>query len=121
MIDLIEKIIKIPRIFNSSTDISIYDLLKNTGYFENTDKISHDLIKKYLESNTYYIDDWIFYSEDKRCETGWYIIKNNINKFTVGYMDNNGNDKYIEYDNIIDACSNYIINEIDNIKNSIEF
>jgi hypothetical protein len=111
---MIKKICQIPIEFKSGNK-SICDLLKETGYFENSDSVTIDSFDKYLKNNDKIIQEWLAYSEDKRTSGGWYIIKKN-NSIIVGHLDNEiGSAEEKEFDDISKACAVFIFNEIKSI------
>jgi len=113
--DTINKIILLPRLFNNLKDVSICELLKETGYFEFYNKITEELIYEKLSQFVECVNEWILYSEDKRTGSGYYIIQEG-KYFLIGYFD--GKEKLMKkkYTNKIEACAFYIKNEIEEIR-----
>lgn len=111
------KLIWLPRRFNSLGNVSIYDLLKETGYFEIYDKISEDSIREVLMQHPECVDEWISYSEDKRSISGWYLKQEDKDVYVVGYFSGE-EDKDIQnkYADRIDACSFFIKHEAEDIR-----
>lgn len=113
---MIEKLCQIPKKFKTENK-SIYDLLQEIGYFENSDFVSKDLLEEYLKNNPETIKEWFFYSEDKRTSQGWYIKEKN-KTIAVGYFDNiNSTTQEKIFDSLNKACAAFILNEIESIKN----
>lgn len=110
-------ILSLPRKYKEIFTISIYDLLKQTGYFEIHDKVLAKDIQILLTQHPEFIEDWIQYSADKRCTTGWYFKLGDGRKYLVGCLKKNGNNQ-TAYDDKIEACSVFIKHEVDEIKNS---
>ncbi len=79
-------LILIPRMFHRLSNISTYDLLNETGHFENYDKVSEDSIHETLKRHPECIDEWILYSEDKRTSTGWHFKQEDENTYIVGHF-----------------------------------
>lgn len=81
-------------------------------------------LKDCLSKHPEYIQDWILYSCDKRTSEGWYFIENSKRDYEVGYYSSNKQGApYTDiqtYFDPIDACSDYIIREVSDIK-SIPF
>lgn len=115
--DIINKIILIPHKFNELKNISFYELLKETGYFQVYDKILEKMILKKLSLFPKYIEEWIIYSEDKRTNSGYYI-KQEGNNYIVGYLNNKGKSMQKKYSDKIEACASFIKYEIEEIRNS---
>lgn len=104
--------------FSRISNLSIYSLLKETGYYEIHDQISVQNIRDALVKYPECIDEWITYSEDKRSSSGWYIKKEEDGQHTVGFIGGNKHANYNEkYSDRIDACARFIKFEIDHIKN----
>lgn len=113
---MIKEICQIPIKFKTENK-SIYDLLKEIGYFENSDSVTIESIEDYLNKNKSIIEDWINYSLDKRTSSGWYIIEGN-KIIIVGHLNNNeGPEEKKEFADLSEACAVFILNEIKSIKN----
>lgn len=113
MVDVMQ-LINIPRNFFQKLTASMYDLLKETGYFKNETQISEQDIYTALVSHPELTDDWMQYSEDKRC-LGWYFKRDNKNKYLVGCLSKNGVTIETEYDDKLMACAVFIKRELDQI------
>ncbi len=117
--NIIDELIHVPRRFNSIGTMSIYALLKETGYFEIHDQISVENIRDALTRYPECVDDWMLYSEDKRSSSGWYFKQVGDEKYIVGCLKGNKSyDSHGEYNNRLDACAFFIKHEIDNIRTS---
>jgi hypothetical protein len=112
--DMIKQIIEIPKEFKRKKDISIFQLLVNTGYIKNKNDINIEDIKKELKEKPELIQFWLNYSEDKRTSGGWYLLKKNDSTFIVGNID--GRSKSI-FTDCFDACATFIKKEIEAIRN----
>lgn len=110
---LIDDIIHLPSEFKKS-NISLFDLLQNSGYFENHNNIKEYDIAKALISNPECIQSWLLWSDDKR-SYGWYFKECGNKKFLVGFYPENVNYPDITYENVFDACASFIKKEIDSI------
>jgi hypothetical protein len=114
--DTLDGLINLPREFNSVGNKSIYDLLKETGYFEIHDKISVESIRNKLAQSPKCIEDWIRYSEDKRSRSGWYFKQEDKQRYVVGFLNGKGNNAHNEYSDRLEACAIFIKQEIDKIR-----
>ena len=114
--DALNGLINLPRKFNSVINKSIYDLLKETGYFEIHDKISVESIRNRLAQSPEYVEDWILYSKDKRNSSGWYFKQEDSQRYVVGFLNGKGNNSHKEYADRLEACAIFIKHEIDNIR-----
>ena len=109
---IIEKICKIPFDFNSLGNISVYDLLKESGYNQVRNQITTKDITNYLKDKPEIINDWLQYSDDKR-SPGYYLAKGRI-FHVIGNTEENEKSNRI-YFNLTKACANFIKLEIDRI------
>ena len=104
------KLIMLPRKFSQKHAISMHSLLEITGY-DDTYQVSEQEIYNALISNSGFVDDWLQYSEDKRC-TGWYF-KLDGSKYLVGYLSESGvTENEIRYDDKLKACAYFIKQEL---------
>ena len=92
----IRNIILIPQRFYGG-NISIYSLLKESGYFELHNQISEADIFEELIQHSEYIDQWLRLSEDKRASSGWYFSQNDNGKYIVSYYPPKENLEMTEY------------------------
>jgi hypothetical protein len=112
--ELVRNIIHIPRDFRRLNDVSVYTLLRRSGYFSSGSIVSVEAIRGALASEPKCVEDWLTYSEDKRCKSGWYFIQTGKNKHTVGFYPTDGKSP-ITYDDPLDACAVFIGKEIEDI------
>ena len=114
----IRNIIFLPKQFYDENNISIYSLLKRSGYFDYYNQISEanifDELTKYPEC----IDLWLNWSENKRSNSGWYLKENENGKYIVGYFPAKENLNAIEYVDRTEACAVFIKREIEDIRKS---
>ena len=116
--DIATQIVTIPRKFHMM-DMSTFALLKETGYFELHDQVSESDLRSALLRDPACVQEWIQYSEDKRCPSGWYFVLNDEGLYETGYFDiksvpNDAN--RVQYENAIDACAAFIKHEIESIR-----
>ena len=115
--DVATKLIYIPQDLKKIGNISFYDLLKRTGYFELHKRVNENIICRALEVNIECISEWITYSEDKRCSSGWYIKKESNDNYLVGYYPHNDKKHTNKiFSNRIEACASFIKHEIEEIR-----
>jgi len=117
---LVQNVLSLPEKFYSLSNVkSIYDLLKETGYFEVHETINKGIIEEELERSQKYIDDWLSWSENKRDGEGWYFIEKGSNDFVVGYIEDSMDaEKSTVYTNRISACSEFLMRELESIRKS---
>jgi hypothetical protein len=117
MNDIVTSIVTIPRRFQTG-DVSVFGLLKATGYFELHDEISESDIRDALLEDPRCVQEWTQYCSDKRTSTGWYIRLNDEELYEVGYFDIKA--EYdtcrMQYENQVDACAAFIKREIESIR-----
>lgn len=112
---IIKKILDIPHDFNAQGNISPYDLLKKSGYFEVHEKINEQNILNELRKNPKYTEDWFVYSGDQK-SGGWYLEEINKNLFVLGYYPSDPNIKSVEYVDKNEACAAFIKRKIEIIR-----
>jgi len=114
MNNMIKEICQIP-IKLKTENKSPYDLLKESGYFENSKVLTIEHIMEYLNKNKDTVTEWLDYSLDKRTSSGWYFIEEN-KKPIVGYLNEGKREQEKEYTDLIQACAIFIFTEIESIK-----
>lgn len=115
--DITDKLIKLPRVFNSRGNISISDLLKETGYYEMNQQVSKEIIQTALSQQPECVDEWLSYSEDKRSSAGWYLKQEDINTYVLGFISGKAEENSQErYSDRIAACAAFIKHEAEDIK-----
>jgi len=118
-VDLAMQIVTMPRRFHSLGNISIFNLLEETGYFERHDQISEDGIRTALLCCPECVQEWIQYSEDKRSSSGWYLTLNDEGLYETAYFDikavPNTTNRF-QYESAVDACAAFIKHEIESIR-----
>jgi hypothetical protein len=114
--DILVDLVELPRMFNVG-GMSMYEILKQTGYFELDNEVSETDIRKILARNPECVDEWISYSEDKRTSSGWYIKQENCTTYKVGCLLPKGR-KGIEtiYGDRTDACAAFIKHELEDVR-----
>jgi len=116
--DTIKDVVLLPNLFNKLGNRSIYDLLKDTGYFNLFNQINEGDIKKILKKNTSCVNDWLLYSENKRTDGGYFFQKDENDKYVVSFFDSK-KQKFENrkiYTDKMQACSLFIKMEIEEIR-----
>lgn len=113
---VIENIILLPKKFQEE-NVSIYFLLKESGYFEQHNQISEKDISEKLIQYLELIEEWINLSENNRSNCGWYFKLSN-NRYIVGYFTLKKKVYVTEYVSKIDACAAFIKRKIEEIRNN---
>ncbi|WMJ08682.1 hypothetical protein [Nitrosomonas sp. sh817] len=115
-VDILYKLITLPREFSLQQTVSMHDLLQRTGYANISKLISEQDLYEEILSYPDVVTDWLDYSEDKRC-VGWYFCSSDSNEYLVGYLDD---DERIEtkYTDKLKACAVFIKQELNEILKS---
>jgi hypothetical protein len=111
-------IIHLPEKFWKQRDVSIYSLLKESGYFELHNQISEANILDALTKHPKCVGKWLTWSADKRNSSGWYFKQDGNGKYIVGFFPSNENLKMTEYLDVKEACAAFVKREIENIRKS---
>jgi hypothetical protein len=114
---VIRNIVLLPKKFYDDGNVSIYSLLKESGYFEFANQVSEANIFEILIQYPECISQWLSWSENKRSGPGWYFRKNETGKYIVGYFPAKASLATIEYPDITQACAVFIKRAIEEIKN----
>jgi len=115
-----KNIVFLPGRFYAVENISIYFLLRDTGYFEMHDQITEANLFEALIQYPECINQWLSWSEDKRSNSGWYFKQSENGKYVVGYFPTKDGLKINEYSEIAKACAAFIKHEIEDIRNELK-
>ena len=116
-VDIATQIVTLPRKFHILGNVSIFALLKATGYFGQHDQISEGDIRAALLRCPECVQEWMQYAEDKRTPCGWYVTQNDEGCYETGYIaDVHTRTNRVQYENAIDACAAFIKHEIESIR-----
>ena len=115
-LNTVREIIAIPNRLYKLENISVFELLQQTGYFEVFDEITIENIIDELLKCPELVQDWITWSENKRAASGWYLKVEGEKSCIVGKLSNPL--LYNKYDNLITASGNFIKMEIEDIRRS---
>ncbi len=110
-----KSIIQIPRDFLRG-NLSPYELVRKSGYFKLHDKIQEAEIIELLKQYPKVIEDWLQWSDDKRCSSAWYFNKGDDNKYFVAHHPEGDKDQEIWTEDGFKACAGYIKREIESIR-----
>ena len=101
--DTIAMICRMPRDF-CTRDVSMIQLLQESGYTECTGQITEDLIREYVDAHRENIAAWQRYSDDQRCGPSWFFRNKGI-----GHVAKSGKvELEQEYPTEAEACAAYI-------------
>ncbi len=119
MTGTISKVCSIARNLKIYQNKSVIQLLKESGYFENSSSITIEDIEQYLIDHPSYVNDWINFSSDKRTSEGWYFLQEGPD-WIVGYLEDTTNGfariREEKFPSSIKACAVFIMKETNNLK-----
>jgi hypothetical protein len=115
--NVIENILYMPSKFHSLGDISMLELFRESGYIQAHTFITTENIKSALVNHQECVRDWIISSGDKRVSSGWFILDQDNGKYIVGYFSRTERFELPEFDNVEDACAEYIKRELESFRN----
>jgi len=107
--------------FKERGNVSMVELLSETGYSDVAETITETTIENYLRLHSELVDTWVMYSEDQRCTPAWYLSEpfddSPNNKWTVGFVQESGifSSKQT-FPNRYSACANFIKKYIELLK-----
>jgi hypothetical protein len=118
--DVINNLIRIPRMLCHQPDMSLDSLLEQSGYLGTHDEISESAIRGALTQNPDCIPDWSLLSENKRTSAGWFFIEEETDRYIVGYIDPvAGQVEKREYSDASEACAAFIKREVEHVRRSL--
>lgn len=112
--EIAKKAAALPRDFYAQSTRSIYDLLKQSGYFEAHDAIDEPALAEAFSSQIELVADWLSYSEDKRGGDGWYIVSEG-GEYIVGHL---GKGDRINFSDKLKAAAFFAKRELESIRES---
>jgi len=105
------KLVGLAREFSQQNNLSIYELLQKINYHKVSDKISENDLYNELLRNPSYADDWLEYSQGKRC-FGWYFKEDEDGKYQIGHFDGSRCSE-VNYEDKLEACAIFLKKELD--------
>ncbi len=112
--DMLEQIAMLPRRFHSQGDVSIFSLVKASGYFGSHDEVSEADIRAALALCPECLREWMQYSEDKRTSSGWHVIDTDEGCYEVGYITERADrQQRVVYNKLTDACAAFVKHELE--------
>lgn len=105
---MIAAICRIPTDYLRRGDVTLSQLLSESGYFDDPNALDVAPLAAHLADHPELVDDWLVYSEDKRTSQGWYFGKQTSGAFEIWQLAGGSktfNDPYV-------ACADFILREI---------
>jgi hypothetical protein len=87
--------------------VSLGDALKITGYTEHRPTLSSADLVPIIGRDPSLVEEWMSYSEDKRTDGGWYILRDG----TIGHLGRPATKR--QFESIHRAVAEYVILELD--------
>ena len=113
LLNIIEKVINIPISFNIRNNISQINLVHESGYNEEYDRVTEQAIAETLKMHPHLINEWLQWSEDKRSFPTWHFSKADSGKYYVDYSDENAGFATIISTDRFQACAAFIKREVE--------
>jgi hypothetical protein len=110
--DIVAKICALPVQFKFRGNVSIVQLVAESGYHTDPDALSVAAVSAHLHENPDLIDAWLMYSEDKRTSSGWYVSQRSTGTFEIGYHPAG---ERISVSGRAPACAEFIVREVRSI------
>jgi hypothetical protein len=107
--DVIARICDLPVQFKTRENVSVLQLLEDSGYREAPSKLTAESVSKYLYGHPDLTEAWFAYSEDKRTSSGWYLVQRSGDAFEIGYIPKG---ERISIEGRVPACAEFIVREV---------
>lgn len=112
---LADDVVSLAGRYRNQEELSIYEMLRRTGYPERRGSLTVETIRKALASVPERMGEWLEYSADKRSNAGWYVRSAN-GQFEVGNRRSDGSvAEKRSYSALEEACGHFILHELDQI------
>lgn len=113
----INEICRLPIRFRTNkidTPLKIYNDTKYTKYHSNI--VQEDIVDL-IKANSELIEEWLLFSENKRCSPAWFFQKASKNFWEVGYMTESAKIIYkVIFNNSVNACAHMIRMEMEEFR-----
>lgn len=113
IVKIIERIVHIPHDFNTRGNISETNLTKESGYFEQHERINEYEIMQVLKNYPHLIAAWIQWSEDKRSTASWHFVKFDDGECIVDYSGTDADFYDIKTFDEFETCAAFIKREVE--------
>lgn len=100
-------ILRIGRETSGRGQLSLRDALSLTAYRELRPQFGESDLLEHLREHPDLIDEWLLYSEDKRTDGGWYLLRDG----TIGQVRRPGEE--IRLPTLEQAVAAYVVRELD--------
>ncbi|MGH7388954.1 MAG: hypothetical protein ACREM3_05785 [Candidatus Rokuibacteriota bacterium] len=117
--DIARAVCEMAIIFKSRDDVSMLDLLLESGYLREPDGIDESAIERQLRRNPELVDSWVDHSEDRRSSPAWYVARPEAagGAWPVGYVSTSGSrSEKRSFTDGFAACAFYIKREVEGLR-----
>jgi hypothetical protein len=100
-------ILRIARDTSGAAGLPLLEALKRSGYRDHRPRFGAHEVRAALSAHPALIDEWLAYSEDKRTEAGWYVLRDG----EIGQVLKPSAQR--SYPTIEEAVAQFIVHELD--------
>jgi hypothetical protein len=100
-------ILKVARDVSGRGGLSLREALRRSGYRDHRPRFSAQDLRAVLVAHSALLDEWLTYSEDKRTEAGWYVLRDG----EIGEVLRPASQR--SYPTIEEAVAQFILRELD--------
>ena len=108
---VVERVCRLSRDFRRVGTKSVFQLAEEIGLPAHRECITATAVESQLLAQPELVDDWLLWSADQRGLPAWYFFEDG-EEYVVGYGPN-GEEK--RFTTRINACTQFIIHEVENI------
>lgn len=124
--EVVEAVCMMPVMFKSLGNISMIDLLVQSGYRSSPGSVTAARIRRHLRAHPELLDPWLFHSEDQRCSPAWFLAEpgnpsGNESSWAVGLMTENAEVISLKrFSNRTAATAHYIMRQAENLSQPVD-
>jgi hypothetical protein len=117
--DTITRVCQMPVAFQERGNISMIDLIRESGYLRDYQNVTEAAIDAFLRRHPELTSHWIQYSQDQRCSPAWYLVGPRDGhpdlRWTVGRHPSSPKKEWSFPDHIA-ACAFFIKQEAESLR-----
>ena len=120
--EVVVSLCDMPAVFRDRGDVSMVELIVESGYAAAPAEVTQDLIESHLRAHPDLVLRWLHYSEDQRCSPAQYLclpdgIATKPGSCIVGYIETNRSEsKRKRFQNSYRACAFFIKREAEKLR-----
>lgn len=118
--DVIAAVVRIPSERKLRRNLSLVQLVAESGFSEHADNIGVAEIRNALLAEPHRVEEWHLYSGDKRTSSGWWLMQYG-GEYVVGYhpgVGKRGKESRESFGDSATACATFIVREVAGISQS---